>query len=68
MNTVYSKNVNQGGDDLKQWTIRMPEELLTWLRERAAKETIKRDRNVSMNTLAVDIIMKAMRADRKKSR
>lgn len=53
---------------MKQWTIRMPEELLTWLRERAAKETIKRDRNVSMNTLAVDIIMKAMRADRKKSR
>jgi hypothetical protein len=44
----------------------MPEELLTWLRERAAKETIKRNRNVSMNTVAVDILMKAMRADKRK--
>jgi hypothetical protein len=45
----------------------MPEEVLDWLRVKAAKETIERNRNVSMNTVAVDILTKAMRADPKKS-
>jgi hypothetical protein len=54
-------------DKLKPWTIRMPDEVLDWLRIKAAKETIERNRNVSMNTVAVDILMKAMRADKKKS-
>ena len=54
-------------DKLKPWTIRMPDEVLDWLRVRAAKETIERNCNVSMNTEAVDILMKAMRADKKKS-
>jgi hypothetical protein len=42
----------------------MPDEVLDWLK--AARETIKRNRNVSMNTVAVDVLMKAMRADKKK--
>jgi len=53
---------------LKPWTIRMPDEVLDWLREKAARETIKQNRNVSMNTVAIDILMKAMKADRKKTR
>jgi hypothetical protein len=44
----------------------MPDEVLDWLRVKAARETIKRNRNVSMNTVAVDVLMKAMRADKKK--
>ena len=52
---------------MKPWTIRMPKEILDWLREKAARETIKRNKNVSMNTVAVDILLKAMRADRKQS-
>jgi hypothetical protein len=57
----------RGGDELKQWTIRMPEEVFDWLREKAARETINRKRSVSMNAMAVQILTKAMRADRKKS-
>ena len=53
---------------MKPWTIRMPNEVLDWLREKAARETIKRNKNVSMNTVAVDILQKAMQADRKQSR
>ena len=51
---------------MKPWTIRMPYEVLDWLRVKAAKETIKQNRNISMNTVAVDILMKAMRTDKKK--
>ena len=51
---------------MKQWTIRMPEELFEWIMEKAARETIARKKRVSMNALTVEILMKAMRADRKK--
>ena len=51
---------------MKQWTIRMPEEVFDWLREKAARETIKRKMNVSMNGLAVEILSKAVKADREK--
>ncbi|UCG14548.1 MAG: hypothetical protein JSU72_08920 [Deltaproteobacteria bacterium] len=50
---------------MKAWSIRMPAELLEWLRERAAKETIKRKRNVSINSIMVEILTAAM-ADEKK--
>jgi hypothetical protein len=63
---LYSKNINPGGDKLKQWTIRMPEEVFDWLREKAARETINRKRSVSMNAMAVQILTKAMRSDKKK--
>ena len=52
---------------MKAWTVRMPEELFEWIMEKAAKETIARKKKVSMNALTVDILMKAMRADKKKS-
>jgi hypothetical protein len=51
---------------MKQWTFRMPEELMEWLRETAARETIQRKKSVSMNALAVKILTKAMKADQKK--
>jgi len=51
---------------MKAITIRMSNELLQWLRNKAARETIRQDKQVSMNTLAVDILTKAMKADKKK--
>ena len=50
----------------KAWTVRMPEELLEWGRIKAAKETIKRNEIVSINTVFVEILTKAMEADKKK--
>lgn len=51
---------------MKQWTIRMPENLLEWLREKAAREMLKRKKQVSMNTIAVEILTEAMKTDKKK--
>jgi len=51
---------------VKAWTIRMPIEIIDWLREKAARETIKRKKIISMNTLAVEILSKAMKTDREK--
>jgi predicted DNA-binding protein len=48
---------------VKAWSIRMPDELLEWLREKAAKETIKRKRNVSINSIMVEILTMAMDDD-----
>ena len=58
----------QGGDTVvpKQWTIRVPEEILEWIREKAALETIKQKKIVSMNAFFVDLLTKAMEADKKK--
>jgi len=44
----------------------MPEGLIDWIREKAARETIKRKKLVSMNTLVVEILMKSMNNDKKK--
>ena len=51
---------------MKPWTIRMPDEVVEWIREKAAMESIKRKKNVSMNTVAVEALTKAMKADRKR--
>ena len=51
---------------MKPWTVRMPDEVLEWVRERAAMESIKKKKNVSMNTIAVEVLTRAMEADRKK--
>ena len=51
---------------MKAWTVRMPEELFEWIMEKAARETIRRKKRVSMNALAVDLLMKAMKSDKKK--
>lgn len=53
---------------MKVLTIRMSEEVVEWIREKAARETIKRKKSISMNTLAVEILTKAMKADKKKGR
>lgn len=50
---------------MKVWSIRMPEELFMWLREKTARETLERRKYVSMNALAVEILTMAMRADKK---
>jgi len=58
----------RGGDTVtpKQWTVRVPEEILEWIREKAALETIKQKKIVSMNAFFVDLLTKAMEADKKK--
>ena len=45
-------------------SVRLPEEVVTWLRRRAAEETIERNKRVSMNGLIVEILAKAMRTER----
>jgi hypothetical protein len=50
---------------MKAMSIRMPDEVLDWLREKAAMETIRQKKTISMNTLAVEILTKAMVADEK---
>jgi hypothetical protein len=51
---------------MKAITIRMPDKVASWLREKAARETIKQDRYVSINVLCVDVLTGAMEADKKK--
>ena len=51
---------------MKVFTMRLPDNVLQWLREKAALETIKENKQVSMNNLAVEILTKAMEADKKK--
>jgi len=48
------------------WNLRVPEDIYNWVREKAARETIERGERISMNALAVEILTKAMNADRKK--
>jgi hypothetical protein len=51
---------------MKVISIRMPDELLNRLREKAAMESIRQKKNVSMNTVAVEILSKALEKNRKK--
>jgi hypothetical protein len=51
---------------MKTWTIRIPQDVFDWIREKAALETIKQKKSVSMNSLAAEILGKAMKADKKK--
>jgi len=51
---------------MKSVTIRMPDEVSTWLRNKAARETIKKNRFVSANSIAIEVLTKAMQADQKK--
>jgi hypothetical protein len=52
--------------ELKAWTVRLPLDVLEWLRVAAAEETIKRRKIVSMNSLAIEIFQEAMKKDLKK--
>ncbi len=51
---------------MKSISIRMPDELVKALREKAARETIARERLISINELVVEILTKAMESDKKK--
>ncbi len=51
---------------VKPWTVRVPLEVIAWVREKAARETIRLNKSVSMNTVLVEILTKAMKADKKK--
>ena len=44
------------GDKRKAWTVRMPGDLLKWLREQAARATIREGRNVSLNEFIVGVL------------
>ena len=51
---------------MKKWVIRMPDDLYEWLIEKAGMETAKRKKRVSMNSLALEILTKAMKASKRK--
>ena len=51
---------------MKVISIRMPDELLSRLREKAAMESIRQKKNVSMNTVAVEILSKALKKNNEK--
>ena len=53
-------------ENTKMWTLRMPMDVYEWLIEKAGRETARRKKRVSMNTLTVEILTKAMKADKKK--
>jgi hypothetical protein len=48
------------------WVLRLPDELDRWIRKKAAEETIKQNKRVSMNSLVVEILTKEMEAEKKK--
>jgi hypothetical protein len=48
------------------WVLRLPDELDRWIRKKAAVETIKQNKRVSMNSLVVEILTTAMKAEKKK--
>ena len=48
---------------MKGLALKMPDELLCWIREKAARETINRGRQVSMNTVILELLGREMEAD-----
>jgi hypothetical protein len=57
-----------GGETLKAWTIRFPDELFDWIRVKAAERSIQEKRNVSMNALVVETLTKAMKEDMRRKK
>lgn len=51
---------------MKGLMLRIPENLLKWTREKAALETIRRNEQVSMNTVILELIRREMTADQRK--
>jgi hypothetical protein len=41
---------------MKSYSVRLPEEILEWIRDKAAMETMKRKERVSMNTIVIEIL------------
>jgi hypothetical protein len=52
-------------NEMVTMSVRLPKQVVTWLRKTAAVETIEQDKRVSMNSLLIDILTKAMNADRR---
>jgi hypothetical protein len=52
-------------DYMVTMSVRLPKQVVTWLRKRAALETIEKDERVSMNGLIVEILTQTMEADRR---
>lgn len=48
---------------MKVISIRMPDDLLNWLRKRAARGTIETEKQYSINALVVDVLRREMEAD-----
>lgn len=48
------------------WVLRLPEDVDRWLRRKAAEETISQNKHVSMNSLAVKILQKAMEEEQQR--
>jgi hypothetical protein len=51
---------------MKAISIRMPEELLKWLRKRAARQTIETGKQYSINSLVVDVLEQERETDQGK--
>jgi len=62
----YLLTISEGETMMKGLLLRMPENLLKWTREKAARETIKRGEQVSMNTVILELIRREMLADQRK--
>ena len=62
----YLLTISEGETMMKGLLLRMPENLLKWTREKAARETIKRGEQVSMNTVILELIRREMVADQRK--
>lgn len=62
----YLLTIPEGETMMKGLLLRMPENLLKWTREKAARETIGRGEQVSMNTVILELIRREMVADQRK--
>jgi len=51
---------------MRTMSIRIPDELADWLRVKAAEETIKRKKYVSINVLVAEIFRREMEAAQRK--
>jgi hypothetical protein len=56
----------KGDNQVPGWVLRLPDDLDRWIRKKAATETIKQNKRVSMNSLVVEILTRAMEAEKKK--
>jgi len=63
INTATTISIMEGM--VKALALRIPDDMLLWVRNTAARETIKRGQQVSMNTLILEILRREMEADRK---
>ena len=51
---------------MKGLNLKMTDEVLRWVRERAAKETIATGEKVSMNAIILELIRREMEADQRR--